>query len=430
MPSYNYGRFLPSAVESVLEQSYEAFELLIVDNGSSDGSYEIALEYAERDGRVRVLTHVGHENRGVNASLNLGLEEARGAYFGLLPADDLYLPGSLERRMALLEAHPEAGFAYGTAEVLDEAGGAIGRIGGRAPEDMLRYDATHDLLQALLFHDFVPGAALLAPRDLLSAIGGFDERVYFNDWYITIRLLARASCVFVRGEPVVGYRLHERHRSEDNAAADRPRKRELFQVLWEVAASNRDRLGEPRVRALIALQRAVHAYRLGEPDQASAAIADAVAADPSLRADDAFVSWWLDPCHGEWSLALPSDRSRAFLTTVARPSASVEEALAAGSDYTSFAHFVLHAAADALAAEAHTHIAWTTLAEQLEAIGPGARPRVLLSVVLRGIRRPHLLFLRPFVKAALCAGGLWPLASRTSRLVRRRLTQRSSIGSD
>ena len=68
MPSYNYARFLRDAVDSVLGQSHAAFELLIIDNGSTDGSYEIAQEYEERDGRVRVLTHAGRENRGVNAS--------------------------------------------------------------------------------------------------------------------------------------------------------------------------------------------------------------------------------------------------------------------------------------------------------------------------------------------------------------------------
>ncbi|HUZ80610.1 MAG TPA: glycosyltransferase family A protein, partial [Gaiellaceae bacterium] len=197
MPSYNYARFLPTAIESVLDQSYEPFELLIVDNGSTDSSYEMALEYAGHNPRMRVLTHAGHENRGVNASLNLGLREARGAYFGLLPADDLYLPDSLERRVRLLATAPEAGFTYGTAQLIDEKGRPTGRVGGRSPEKMLEFDATGDLLQALLFHDFVPGASMLARRDLLTAIGGFDEAVFFNDWYVAMRLLARAGCVFV-----------------------------------------------------------------------------------------------------------------------------------------------------------------------------------------------------------------------------------------
>ena len=415
MPSYNYRRFLSAAVESVLEQSYETFELIIVDNGSSDGSYEAARQYAELDLRVRVLTHAGHENRGVNASLNLGLEEARGEYFGLLPADDVYLPESLERRVALLEARPDAGFVYGTAQVLDEGGRTTGRLGGQAPEDMLRFDATNDLLQALLFHDFVPGAALLARRDALLDVGGFDEAVYFNDWYITIRLLARAPCAFLHGAPLVGYRLHERHRSEENLAADRPRKLELFRALSRHAASAGDRLQEPRVRALIELQRAVHASRLEDLNDASTAVAGAIAADRSLRTDGMFISWWLDPCHGEWALALAEDARRAFLAALAAPLASAEEILAAGPDYTSFALLVLQAAEGALGSEARADIAWSAVAQQLEAIGGGLHPWVLMSTLLRACRRPSLLRLRPFVKVALCAAGVWPVAAKIRR---------------
>jgi glycosyltransferase involved in cell wall biosynthesis len=415
MPSYNYARFLRTAVVSVLEQSYEAFELLIVDNGSSDGSYEIACEYAELDARVRVLTHARRENRGVNASLNLGLEEARGVYFGLLPADDVYLPESLGRRVTQLEAQPEVGFVYGTAQILDEAARPIGRLGGQAPEDMLRYDATDDLLQALLFHDFVPGAALFARRGALLDIWGFDEAVFFNDWYITIRLLARAPCAFLPGAPLVGYRLHERHRDEENLAADRPRKLELFRALWRHADSAGDRLQEPRVRALIALQRAVHASRLGEVEEARASVADAIAADRSLRTDGAFVSWWLDPCHGEWSLAIAEDARRDFLAALAAPWASVEEVLAAGPDYTAFVLLVLQAADDTWGSEARSQIAWTVVAQQLEAVGGRAHPWVLFSTLLRAFRRPGLLRLRPFVKVLLCAAGLWSFAAKARR---------------
>src|SRR5581483_7439462 len=375
MPSYNYGRFLPAAIESVLGQSFEAFELLVIDNGSSDGSYEIALEYAQRDDRVRVLTHAGRENRGVNASLNLGLAEAEGVYFGLLPADDLYLPDCLERCIARIESEPEAGFVYGTSQVLDEAGHPTGAIGGRSPEDMLRFDVTHDLLQALLFHDFVPGAAAIVRRDLLRAIGGFDQSVYFNDWYAAIRLLARASCAFVSGDPIVGYRLHERHRSVENREADRSRRLELFSALWRHSASAGDRLQERRVRALIALQRAVHASRMGQRDEASAAIADAFAVDPALRSDAEYISWWLDPCHGEWSLALPESLRGAFLAALRARSEPVENALAAGSDYTAFALLVVQA--DALALESRIEVAWTVLAQQLEATGAGPQLRVL-----------------------------------------------------
>lgn len=422
MPSYNYGRFLPEAIESVLDQSYEAFELLLIDNGSDDGSYEIALDYAGRDPRLRVLTHAGRENRGVNASLNLGLAEAVGTYFGLLPADDVYLRGSLERRVALFEREPAAAFVYGGAQFIDEAGRPTGQVGGRAPDAVLGFDRTGDLLQALLFHDFVPGAALLTRRELLMQIGGFDEAVYFNDWYVAIRLLARAGCVFVPGEPVVGYRLHERHRSLENRMADRPRKFELFRSLWDISEAGNDRLREPRLRALIALQRAVHAYRLGDVAEARTAVVDAFAVDPLLREDDGYLAWWLNPCHGEWSLALDREARRRFLRAFASPLAPVEAVLDEGSEYTRFARFVLHANGDGIGPSAAVRFAWRVLADQLEAIARGPLPAVFVSSLVRAAVHPGVLRLRPFAKVVLSAGGFWGMAAsgrrRTASLAR------------
>jgi glycosyltransferase involved in cell wall biosynthesis len=411
MPSYNYARFLRDAVDSVLGQSHAAFELLIIDNGSTDGSYEIAQEYEERDGRVRVLTHPGRENRGVNASLNLGLASAQGAYFGLLPADDAYLPDALARRADILDAATEASFVYGASQTLAEDGTPTGQVGGRSPEDMLGFDRTDDLLQALLFHDFVPGAALIARTALLNTIGGFEESVYFNDWYVAIRLLALAGCVFAEGDPVVGYRHHERHRAEWNRDADRPRRLELFRALWRYSASSGDRLEEPRVRALIALQRAVHAYRLGEAAEVREAIGDAFAADASLRDDERYISWWLHPCHGEWSLALDRETSRTFRRALASSSAPVEEVLSAGGDYTSFVSTAIEASAAATTPALRAAIGWTAAADQLEALGSKPRPRLVASLVARASRSPRLVRVRPFVKAVLVAAGVWPVAA-------------------
>lgn len=415
IPSYNYGRFLPYAVESVVRQSYPTFELLIIDNGSTDDSYAIAQSFAERDPRVQVLTHAGHENKGVNASLNLGLATARGAYFGLLPADDLFVDDGLERRVALLESSPDAGFAYGTTHMVDEEGRPTGHVGGRPPDDMLGFDRTDDLLHALLFHDFVPGASVLARVELLRGVGGFNDAVYLNDWYVTIRLLARTACVFVAGQPVVGYRLHQRHRATWNRDADRPRRLQLFRTLWALSATTGDRLEEPRVRALIALQRAVHAARLGEVDEATAAVVDALAADPSLGADAAYVLWWLDPRHGEWSLPLGTEERSAFLAAISSPSATEASLLSAGSNQTSFTRLVLEAAAESLTSEAQTEIAWSVLSDQLEALGKRAHPIVLLSLLVRVARQPSLVRQRSFVKAGLVSAGLWPLVATARR---------------
>src|SRR5215204_4174429 len=110
----NSEEFIGEAIESVLGQTYENVELLFVDDGSTDGSTQIALQYAERfPEKVRYLEHAGHENRGAAASRNLGIREARGEYIALLDSDDVWLKRKLEEQVGILQAHPEAGMVYG-----------------------------------------------------------------------------------------------------------------------------------------------------------------------------------------------------------------------------------------------------------------------------------------------------------------------------
>src|SRR5207237_6363161 len=103
-------------MESVLEQSHEHLELVVFDDGSTDGSLELAHDYAGSDPRVRVLRHPGGENRGVSATADAAMAAAQGDYIAGLAADDVLFPESLARRARLLDADAEIGLAYGTME--------------------------------------------------------------------------------------------------------------------------------------------------------------------------------------------------------------------------------------------------------------------------------------------------------------------------
>jgi glycosyltransferase involved in cell wall biosynthesis len=110
----NAADFLQEAVESVLAQTYENWELLLVDDGSTDQSTQIAHQYtAQYQGKVFYLEHCGHQNRGKGVSRNLGIRHARGEYIAFLDADDIWMPNKLEQQVAILFSHPEAGMLYG-----------------------------------------------------------------------------------------------------------------------------------------------------------------------------------------------------------------------------------------------------------------------------------------------------------------------------
>ncbi|WP_210465975.1 glycosyltransferase family 2 protein [Rufibacter roseolus] len=104
----NEERFLPQAIESVLRQEYTHWELLLIDDGSTDRSTGIAKDFASRyPGKVFYLEHEGHGNKGLSASRNFGLGKAQGQYIAILDADDVWLPGKLANQVAIFRQHPE-----------------------------------------------------------------------------------------------------------------------------------------------------------------------------------------------------------------------------------------------------------------------------------------------------------------------------------
>lgn len=110
----NTEKFIQEAIESVISQTYENWELLLVDDGSTDSSTAIAREFADRyPDKILYLEHENHQNRGKSTSRNLGIGKAKGEYIAFLDADDIFLPLKLEKQIAILESHPDAAMVYG-----------------------------------------------------------------------------------------------------------------------------------------------------------------------------------------------------------------------------------------------------------------------------------------------------------------------------
>jgi len=210
-------RFLSEALASVYAQTFDDWELLLIDDGSRDGSTAIAGQAASaREDRVRVLTHPGRENRGISASRNLGIREARGRYLAFLDADDVWLPDKLERQVAVLDANPDIAMTYGPTErwygwtgrpsdVRRNVMRGTGLAAGTAPEppQLLR----HYLESG---GEFVPGiCSLLVRRDAATAVGGFDDRFrgVFEDQVFLSKITSRYR-VLVTDDCTARYRQH------------------------------------------------------------------------------------------------------------------------------------------------------------------------------------------------------------------------------
>jgi glycosyltransferase involved in cell wall biosynthesis/SAM-dependent methyltransferase len=110
----NAAAFIEQAIASIFDQTWDSWELLLVDDGSTDASTAIAREFARSDARVHYIEHENHANCGMGASRSLGVAHGRGSFFAFLDADDAWVPGKLEEQLRILEANPDAGLVFGS----------------------------------------------------------------------------------------------------------------------------------------------------------------------------------------------------------------------------------------------------------------------------------------------------------------------------
>ncbi len=221
----NTAKYLSEAIESVLAQQYTHWELILVDDGSTDGSSDIARGYEERHPeRVRYLEHPHHENRGMSASRNVGVQAGKGTYVAFLDSDDVWLPQKLSEHVALLEQHTEAGWlASGlimwyswTRREADAASDRTREL--RIERDTVLQPPRH-FCEFLRNGGALPGInSLLIRRSAIEAVGGSDER--FRGAYedqVLVSKLALNFPVYIASGCLDRYRQH----SESHTAAVR-----------------------------------------------------------------------------------------------------------------------------------------------------------------------------------------------------------------
>src|ERR1700730_282841 len=185
----NAERFLAEAIESVFAQTFEDWELLLIDDGSTDGSTAVAQRFA-RDfpDRIRFLEHLGRENRGLAASRNLGVTHAKAPLIAPLDSDDVWLSQKLERQFAILSEHPEIAMVFGKPVYWHTwRGTPFQAEADVTPQPIAEpgvvYRPPHLLAKSLKGNGYnACPSDLLIRRDTLVSIGGFEEAfVQFED---------------------------------------------------------------------------------------------------------------------------------------------------------------------------------------------------------------------------------------------------------
>jgi len=233
IPSYNHAAYIRRAIESVLAQTHADFELIVVDDGSSDNSLQVIHEF--NDPRMRVIDQ---ENQGAHAAINRGIELAQGRYVAILNSDDAYTPDRLEKMLALLKADSSAGLAGSYIQVIDHEGKRLGVK--HAFKDLEPWPLAHPELSFRAGDD--PFAALLTENHLATTsnffferswharVGGFRPLRYTHDWDFALGVTrAAGGKLCIAPEPLLEYRIHPHNTIRENKAAM------IYEICWVLA---------------------------------------------------------------------------------------------------------------------------------------------------------------------------------------------------
>ena len=203
MPSYNYASYIREAIESVRSQTFVDFELIIVDDGSTDDSWQIISEYVDLDSRVLAVRQV---NQGPSAATNCALNLAKGRYITAFTSDDRCLPTRLEKQVGFLEGNLNFDVVGSFIEEIDAHGEV--KISGQYSEWFNKYLSINDP-DSWVWKNLLASPTLTFRKSFFSTYGNYDPKlIYTQDWELWIRALSQGCKIHVIQEPLLQYRSH------------------------------------------------------------------------------------------------------------------------------------------------------------------------------------------------------------------------------
>ena len=228
--NYNYGTYLEQAIQSVLNQTYTDYELIIIDDGSTDDSKDIIDQYQKHNNIYTVF----QENKGLNASNNIALNLTRGKYIVRLDADDYFAPQAIEVMVSELNRNKDHALVFPDYYHVDEKGNIL--------EEIKRHDFTNNVS---LFDQPAHGACTMFRTEILKSIGGYDEEFNCQDGYDIWLKISQLYKVKNISLPLFYYRQH------DNSITKNESK--LFETRTQIVEKNvkKRKLKELRILAII-----------------------------------------------------------------------------------------------------------------------------------------------------------------------------------
>jgi glycosyltransferase involved in cell wall biosynthesis len=269
IPAYNQGHYLGEAIQSVIDQTYPDFELVVVDDGSTDKTAQVACSFS--DPRVH---YIHQENRGLSAARNTGILRSSGEYLTFLDSDDMFVADKLETLVNALERDRGLGFVAGQAVLIDENGLPLGKVF----DTPLPENPVH-----LLLWNPLHVCSVMLRREWQQKVGLFDESLRaYEDWDMWLRL-ARVGCrMGWVPHPVSFYRFHTRQMTRDKERMTTATFAVLKKIYSDPDLPEEWLALKDKAYSSAYLRAAIQAFRTDDFDEGADALAEAVRLDPTL----------------------------------------------------------------------------------------------------------------------------------------------------
>lgn len=227
VPSFNYARFLKEALDSILNQSFQDFEIIVVDDGSKDSSLSILRLYQQKFPKIKVFTHPNHENLGLPRTIDLGIKKASGEWVAFLEADDVWNLNCLSSRVDAI-SKKNVGFCSNKIEPLVEMGANDNWFRSYVPRverkliELQSGSGFFDLQVQILKENLIPTfSCAMVKRELLLACDFNTPVTAWLDWFLWSQIFQKTGGVFI-DIPLTRWRLHNTSQNS---------KKSLFQFI-------------------------------------------------------------------------------------------------------------------------------------------------------------------------------------------------------
>lgn len=210
--SYNYEDYIKEAIESVLAQTYTNWELVIIDDGSSDNSLSVIKDYAEKDSRIKVFTHENNINKGLIKTVELGISKATGDYIAFLESDDIWVKDYLDKKNKILQEHPSVGIIFNDVELFgdEEVVKSQEKYFDFSRKILKKIKFPQNIFNLMLVYNVVPTfSCVMVKKELINKCLLEISFPPYLDWNIWLQLAYKNNVYYIP-EFLTLWRLHKK----------------------------------------------------------------------------------------------------------------------------------------------------------------------------------------------------------------------------